>query len=467
MQQRAFCPRPRPGAAIRHRWALVVLCMAVLIAQVDTSVVNLAVHPIRRYFGAPVSLMQWVLDSYNLTYAALLLTGGLLSDLYGRRRIFMTGALFFALGSLLCGLAPSMGFLIMGRVLAGVGAALMIPASLALIRVVWPAPAERGRVLGVWAACNGLALATGPVVGGLVIDHMGWRGIFFLAIPLALLALGMAPSCLPVSAHPAGRHLDLPAQVTGALVLSLLAMSAIHAGQRPEMAMAALVLALVVLGFFVMLERRAGSGAMVPIDLFSVRPFRGGILATAAMTLGMYGALFLVPLLWQSSNGLTSVQAGLGLMPMALVFVLVSPFSGALTERHGPRAMTSGGLGLIGLGLIIAGLAVGWRAFPLTLLGLAMTGAGMGLATGPLFGLAVGTVADARSGTAAALINVARMVGATLGVALLGTVFSMCGGGPGGVRMALMLAGLSQIGAAAYLYRAVSAVVPGQSQTMA
>ena len=465
MQQRMSCPGPGPGTG--HRRALVTLCLAVLVAQVDTSVVNLAVHSIRLQFNAPVSLMQWVLDSYNLAYAALLLTGGLLCDLFGRRRIFMAGALLFALASLLCGLSPSMGILIAGRTLAGVGAALMIPASLALIRVVWSSPVERGRALGVWAACNGLALAIGPAMGGLVIDHLGWRGIFFLVVPLALAALGMAPACLPASAHPEGRHLDLPAQVTGAVVLGLLALSAIHAGDRPELATAALVLALIVFWVFLALERRAGASAMVPLDLFALGPFRGAILATAAMTLGMYGALFLVPLLWQSSDGLSPVQAGLGLMPMALVFVVVSPLSGALLGRLGSRAMTAGGLGLIALGLIVAGLAAGWRIFALTLLGLSMTGAGMGLATGPLLGLAVGAVSDARSGTAAALINVARMVGATLGVALLGTVFALSGGGPAGVRLALILAGLTQLGAVLYLYRVMLVAASGQRQSMA
>jgi len=457
MPQKISFLQSQSTSVVRHRWALVTLCLAVLIAQVDTSVVNLAVHPIRVHFAAPVSLMQWVLDSYNLVYGALLLTGGLLADLCGRRRIFMIGALLFALASVLCGGAPSIGLLIVGRGLAGLGAALMMPASLALIRVVWPDPARRGRVLGVWAACNGLALAVGPTIGGLVIDDLGWRGIFFLVVPLALAALGLALLFLPASADPADRHLDLPAQMLGILALGALAMAAITVDRRPAMAVVVLVFSLVSLGAFLIRERRAGSRAMVPLGLFRLRPFRGAIMATAAMTFGMYGALFLVPLLWQGSDMLSPVRAGLGLMPMALVFVMVSPFSGRLTERLGTRTLTAGGLALIALGLIVTGVAAGWGMLPVTLVGLAMTGAGMGLATGPLFGLAVGAVSTARSGTAAALINVARMVGATLGVALLGTVFSLYRDGPDGLRAAMTLAGLLQLGAAGYLLRAVPA----------
>ncbi len=455
MPQKISLPQLRSHFAVRQRWALFTLCLAVLIAQVDTSVVNLAVHPIRVHFAVPVSVMQWVLDSYNLAYATLLLTGGLLADLFGRRRIFMTGALLFAVASLLCGAAPSIGLLIAGRGLAGVGAALMMPASLALIRVVWPDPIRRGRALGVWAACNGLALAVGPTIGGFVIADLDWRGIFFLVVPLALGALGLAPLSLPASADPADRYLDLPAQMLGIVVLGALAMSAINIDRQPVMAVAALVLSLVALGGFLARERRAGSRAMIPPDLFRLRPFRGAITATAAMTFGMYGALFLVPLLWQGNGALSPVRAGLGLIPMALVFVLVSPLSGRLTERLGARILTAGGLALIALGLIITGVAALRGTFPATLLGLAMTGAGMGLATGPLFGLAVGAVSAARSGTAAALINVARMVGATLGVALLGTVFSLCGGGASGVRTAMVLAAMLQLSAAGYLLRAV------------
>jgi MFS transporter, DHA2 family, methylenomycin A resistance protein len=159
----------------RHWLALLTLCFAVLIAQVDTSVVNLAVRPIGEHFNAGVAPLQWVVDSYNLAYAVLLLTGGLLADLYGRRLIFITGAFLFTIASLICGVAPEISVLIGGRTLTGVGAAMLLPASLALIRVIWRDEKERARALGIWAACNGLAFAIGPTLGGFRICGLGWQ----------------------------------------------------------------------------------------------------------------------------------------------------------------------------------------------------------------------------------------------------------------------------------------------------
>lgn len=160
-----------------RRLILLTLCLGVLVAQIDTSVVNLAVRPIGDALGVGVSALQWVMDGYNLAYALFLLTGGLLGDLYGRRRIFITGAAGFSAGCLVCGLAPNAVVLILGRVLAGLGAALLIPASLAILRVVWTEPVERGRALGVWAGCNGLAFAIGPILGGFLIESLGWRSV--------------------------------------------------------------------------------------------------------------------------------------------------------------------------------------------------------------------------------------------------------------------------------------------------
>src|SRR5215470_8939071 len=175
------------------RWlTLTALCLAVLIAQIDTSVVNLAVRPIGMYFHADIAALQWVVDAYNLVYAVLLLTGGLLADLYGRRRTFIAGAGIFTAASLLCALAPDISVLIGGRALAGLGAALLLPSSLAIIRVAWPDSIERGRALGIWASCNGLALAIGPSVGGLLIDNLGWRSIFILVVPLGAATLVLA-----------------------------------------------------------------------------------------------------------------------------------------------------------------------------------------------------------------------------------------------------------------------------------
>jgi EmrB/QacA subfamily drug resistance transporter len=427
-----------------------------LIAQLDTSVVNLATRPIGAEFQAGVSALQWVIDGYNLTYAVLLLSGGLLADLYGRRRIFMLGAAIFSASSVLCALAPSIAVLIGGRVVSGIGAALMLPASLAILRVAWPEPKARARVLGIFTGCNGLAFIIGPTLGGLLIAHSGWRSVFFVVVPFGLAALAAARFTVSESADPQNRHFDGAAQLLGILALGGLAMAAIES-HRAVLAGAALVIALAAFLGFLRVERRRGGAALVPLDLFRISTFRGAIIATAGMTFGMYGVLFLQILTWQSSGRLDAVGAGLALVPMAVIFLLISPFSGALQARLGTRFMTGGGGAIIGCGLLAVGASAGSPSLVGAEIGLMLTGLGMGLATGPLTGVAVGAVSAARSGTAAALLNVARMVGATLGVAALGAIFALLQDGTAGLRLAMLLGGATQIVAAGLCWRALSA----------
>jgi len=432
-------PLRRPGLT------LATLCFAMLIAQLDTSVVNLATRPIGAQFHAGVSALQWVIDGYNLTYAVLLLTGGLLADLYGRRRVFMAGAAVFTAASLLCAAAPSISILIAGRVLTGIGAALMLPASLAVVRVAWPDRKARARALGIFTGTNGLAFIIGPTVGGLLIDQFGWRSIFFVVVPFGIAALALSPAVVPESADPDGRHFDAPAQLLGIGALGGLALAAIEAHEHGLAAGVALAVSIAALILFLRVEAKRGDGALVPLDMFRRREFTGAITATAGMTFGMYGLLFLLMLTWQSSGRLGAVGAGLALVPMAAIFVLVSPFSGALGHRVGDRLMTGAGVAIIGCGVILAGLSAGQSSLLLPEIGLCMAGLGMGLATGPLTHVAVSAVSVARSGTAAALLNVARMVGATVGVAVLGAVYAFAEGGTEGLHIALCLGGAVQL----------------------
>ena len=431
------------------RLTLLTLCFAVLVAQVDMAVVNLATRPIGAYFNAGVGALQWVLDAYNLVYAVLLLTGGLLADLYGRRRIFTIGVAIFTAASLLCAAAPSIGVLIAGRALAGLGAALSVPASLAIIRVVWRDEAERGHALGIWAGCNGLAMAIGPTVGGLLIGGFGWRSIFLVVVPFGVAALALARPSIPESSDPQDRSFDAPAQALGALALGGLALAAIESHGAPIVAAAAFVVSLVALALFLRVEAKSGPGALVPLDIFRAPAFRAAIVGTTGMTFGMYGVLFLLPLTWQSAGTLSAIHAGVALMPMALVFVVLSPFSGWLKERLGSRTVTAGGVAVIGLGLLTVAFGADHTSIVFDEIGLVLAGLGMGIATGPLMAAAVGAVEPARSGTASALINVARMAGATIGVAMLGAVYALAGGGADGLRLAMLLGGGAQIACAA------------------
>jgi len=429
----------------QNRLTLPTLCIAVLVAQVDTSVVNLAMRPIGAHFDASVTALQWVLDGYNLVYAVLLLTGGLLADLYGRRRVFIVGAAVFTAASLLCAAAPSVAVLIAGRALAGLGAALLLPASLAIIRVAWPDRRQRGSALGVWAACNGLAFVIGPSLGGVLIDRFGWRSIFLVVVPLGAAAVALAVPAIAESSDPAERDFDAAGQLLGALALGAFAVAAIQSHRALAPAAVALAVAVVALASFLKVEARKGRRALVPLDLFRIRAFSGVVTATAGMTFGMYGVLFLLPLTWQSAGRLDPIGAGLALMPMALVFVAVSPFSGPLAGRLGSRFMTGGGVATIGCGLVLIGATAATQSLLAAEAGLVLTGLGMGLATGPLMDGAVSAVDAARSGTAAALINVARMAGATLGVALLGAVYAAARGGTEGLCLAMLIGGAVQL----------------------
>jgi predicted MFS family arabinose efflux permease len=270
------------------------------------------------------------------------------------------------------------------------------------------------------------------------------------------------------------RQFDAPGQVLGAVALGAIAYAAIEAQKAPARALGALLLACVALIFFLRTEARRGPAALVPLEIFSSRPFSGAMAATVGMTFGMYGVLFLLPLTWQTTRGLSATAAGLALIPMALVYVVVSPASGRLSERFGGRAMMSGGVAIIGSGLLLIGITSDSQSLLPHEIGLALTGLGMGFATGPLMAAAVSSVSAARSGTASALINVARMAGATIGVAALGAVFALAHAGSKGLRWAMLLGALVQVSGAGVAWWATRASgrsvaterqsAPGQTQ---
>lgn len=404
------------------RWPLLVLCLGVVLIQVDTSLVNLAAHLIGEHLHVSLSTLQWTVDGYNLSYAVFLMTGGTLADLFGRRRIFLTGICLFILGSLSCALASGPIMLISGRAVSGVGAVLLVPASLALLRVIWNKPRERARAIGIFAGMNGLAFALGPPLGGALAWFAGWRSIFWIALPTGLVILWLAAGKVPESRDRGARGLDIPGQFFAVAALAALVIAVIERGD------AAIVCALAgvpALFAFSWRERRVGPAAMIPLELFRNRRLIAAVCVAAAMTFGMYGVIFLVPMTWLRTGVLNVLQAGILLLPMALSFAILSRWSGVWTQRFGARSMMTVGMALIGLGLLVLSLTQAGRPLWLAEIGLLATGVGMALNTGPVLNVAVSAVAPARAGTASALINSGRMVGATLGVAALGTLFAL------------------------------------------
>lgn len=447
--------RTRPGLV------LFAMCLGVLVAQIDTSVVNLGAHAIGDALGLGVSALQWVLDVYNLVYATLLLTGGLLGDLFGRRRVFALGMALFALGSLACGLAPDGTVLIAARAITGLGAALLLPASLSILAATYPDARERAHAIGIWASCNGLAFAIGPTLGGVLVTTAGWRSLFFVVVPIAALAFLLAARSVPESADPEGRRLDLPGQGLAMLALGALTLAAIEGnrwGWGSAATLAGLAIGLVAIALFLTVEART-PGALVPLELFRSPALSGSLIVALAMTFGMYAMLFLIPVYLQAVRGATPIQAGLELLPMSVIFFLVSQVSGRLATRLGPRAPMTAGMALIGAGLLLAWISAGTGLLYIEA-ALLITGIGLGLNTGPVMAVTVSSVPQKRSGTAAGLVNTARMVGATLGVAILGAVFAAHGGDVNaapdrlisGLGPALLVGGLGEcLGAVAAL----------------
>jgi MFS transporter, DHA2 family, methylenomycin A resistance protein len=445
---------------MRTRPPLVLLAasLGVLIAQVDTSVVSLAAKPIAADLGSTVSDMQWMVDAYNLVYAALLLTAGALGDLYGRRRVFICGIVLFALGSAVCAAAPSTGVLLAGRALTGVGAALELPMSLVLLALAYPEPRARQRALGVWASCNGLAFIIGPTLGGLLVDTVGWRSIFYLILPLCVPALLLARFAVEESSSPAGRKLDLPGQLAAVAALGGLAFAAIegaHLGWGSAPVLLAALLGCAGAAAFVRIERRT-AGGLVPFELFESRPFSASLAIAGLMTFGMYALLFLMPLYFQVMRGDSPLMAGVRMLPMSVAFVLVSQWSGRIVERIGARSAMAWGMAAMGIGEILCALVPAEGGAWLVAVGFVVTGVGLGLNTAPVNNVAMANAPSERSGTASGLLNTARMVGATLGIAILGAVFAHFAGQAYGVegflpglRTALTLGGMAELAGAA------------------
>ena len=435
---------------------LFTMCLGVFIAQLDSQVVNLAIKHIGTDLNAGISQLQWVMDSYNLLYATLLLTGGTLGDLYGRVRIFAIGIGLIVLGSIVCAVAPNAIVLIAGRALTGIGSALEVPTSLAILTVTYTEAKERASAIGIWAGCNGLALAVGPTIAGLLVDIAGWRGIFALVVPVSALAMALAIKRVPESSDAKGRHLDPAGQVLAVVALAALSFVTIegpHWGWTSPTILALAAVFVVSAAMFIGVERDK-AGALVPLDCFRNRQFSAALAVAGMMTFGMYAMLFLTPLYLQSLAGASAFVVGLELLPLSLTFVLVSHYSGALAKHLGARIIMAAGMAAMGGGLLLLTFVSPAPNLLLIECALLVIGAGLGFNTGPVNAVAVASLPPARSGTASGLINTARMVGATLGIAVLGAAFAVQAAGQtaeamvSGLRLAYLGGGLVELAGA-------------------
>jgi len=447
--------QPRVQQAVRPRLVLLATSLGVLLAQVDTSVVNLALKSIAGDLNAGVSAMQWVIDAYNLVYASLLLTGGTIGDIYGRRRVFVLGIALFSAGTLICALAPTAAILIVGRVVSGLGAAFELPMSLVLLAIAYPDREKRAHALGIWASCNGLAFVIGPTLGGWLVDSMGWRSIFYLSLPICAAALIVTYLAVGESAETQGRRFDLPGQALAVAGLGSFAFAAIegaHWGWTSPLILGVAALAIASLAGFVVVESRT-EGPLLPLGFLRIPVFSANLACAGLMTFGMYALLFIMPLYFQTVRGDTPFTAGLALLPMSLSFVVVSQLVGLLTNRFGPRVVMTVGMACMGAGCLWLARLTPDTSPPVIAIALFIVGTGLGLNTAPVNGVAVAAVPPNRSGTASGVLNTARMVGATLGVAILASIFAAHAGpqaatGTGflsGLKAALTIGGVGEL----------------------
>ncbi|WIM93887.1 MFS transporter [Actinoplanes oblitus] len=391
---------------------LLALSLGYFLVMLDTTIVTVALPSIGDRLGGDLSTLQWVADGYPVTFAAGLLTAGVLSDRFGGRRVFLGGLWAFAALSAACALATGPGVLIGLRALLGIAGALLVPSSLALIAAAHPAPENRARALGVWAALSGLGLVAGPVAGGLLTDAFGWPSVFLAAVPVALAAVALlGRPDRPAPPGNTGRRVDAAGQVTSGLALGFLTYGTI--ARHPI----ALLIAVVAIAGFVLRQRRAAD-PMLPSRMFADRTVGAGLAAGTLVNFGLSGVLFVLTLLFQRAHGWSPSTTGLAFLPLTVPTAVNPILTGRLVARWGPRRPAGAGFLLMAAG-VVAQLAGG---VPVALAGLFVLGCGVSLAIPALVAAVVGALPGDLAGVGSGALNAARQVGAVVGVAVLGAL---------------------------------------------
>lgn len=402
---------------------LLTMCFALAMAMIDNTVVNVAIPTIQRNLGAGVSEIQWIIDGYVLAFASLLLTGGILGDRYGRKKTFLAGLAVFTSASLLCGISDTSTQLIVFRAVQGVGAALLLPGTLSILTVTFP-PEERAKAIGLWAGVSGLALALGPTLGGYMVEHIGWESVFFLNVPIGIIAFIVASRTVRESRSEQARTLDIPGLALGTAGLLTLTYGLIEANQygwSDPLIIGALTLAVVCLVAFLVWESRSPH-AMMPLTFFRIPAFSAGNLVAFSVSLGMFSIFLFVSIYMQSIRNYSAFASGLRFLPMTLMIVITAPNAGRVAQKIGSRAPMTYGLLLTGAGLLA--MTFVQIDTPFWILGIifAIMGHGMGATMAPMTAAVMGAVGPQRAGLGSAMTNTSREVGGVLGIALLGTI---------------------------------------------
>ena len=410
-----------------RKWlTLAAVSFGLFMIMLDNTVVNVALPSIQRDLGIGLSELQWIVTGYALTFAALMLIGGKLADLLGRRLMFVTGLAIFTLASLACGLAGSGDVLIGARIVQGVGAALMNPATLSIIAATFP-PAQRGTAIGIWAGVSALALAIGPLVGGLITDNFDWSWIFYVNIPVGILAIVASFLFIDESRDESEeQRLDLPGLLTSSIGLFALTYGLIEAntyGWTSGRIVGSFVVAALALVAFVLLERNQRL-PMLDLTLFRSGTFSGANLVILLVALAMFGVFFFVSLYMQNILGYSALQAGAAFLPMTILIILIAPIAGRASDRIGSRWLLVAGMTLISLHLLLFSRLTLDSSFWNLLPGFLLGGIGMALTMTPSAAAAVRSVPVDKSGVGSAVLNASRQVGGSIGIALIGAIMA-------------------------------------------
>ena len=410
----------------RKWWTLGAMCFALFMVMLDNTVVNIALPAIRAQFHASISNLSWTVNAYTLVFGVLLVTGGRLGDVFGRKRMFLAGVVVFTLGSIGAGLSQSIDQLIVFRGVQGVGAAFLMPGSLSIITNAFQGP-ERGRALGLWAGISGLALGMGPVVGGLLVEKAGWEWIFFLNVPVALIAIPVTIYAVQESRDPAAvRRVDFAGILTltvglGALVLALVQSN--DYGWTSPRILTEFAIAAVGLTAFGLLQWRQ-SDPMLDLSFFRNRTFNAGNATAFLVTFSMFATFFFLTIYMQTILGLSALETGVRFLPMTILIIVTAPIAGRLSDKYGSRWLLTGGMTMVSLSLFLESRITDSSGYLTLLPAFIVGGIGMGMTMSPMTAAVMGSVDRTKAGAASGVLSMVRMIGGVFGVAALTAVFS-------------------------------------------
>ncbi|GHA47931.1 MFS transporter [Streptomyces tauricus] len=408
----------------RRQLVLAICCMSLLIVSLDNTVLNVALPSMQKDLHASLAGMQWTIDAYTLVLASLLMLAGSTADRIGRRKVFMAGLVVFTVGSVLCSLAPNLESLVAFRMIQAVGGSMLNPVAMSIITNTFTDPRERARAIGVWGAVVGISMAAGPLVGGLLVDSVGWRSIFWVNLPVGLAALLLTLRYVPESRAPKARRPDPVGQL---LVIALLGSLTYAIIEAPSSGAGKVLvfggIALVALVTLLWYEPRRDE-PLIDLRFFRSAPFSGATVVAVSAFAALGGFLFLSTLYLQNVRGLSALDAGLWMLPMAAMTFVCAPLSGRLVGNRGPRfSLLIAGTAMTVSGVLFAAFEAETANVTLVI-GYVLFGLGFGFVNAPITNTAVSGMPRAQAGVAAAVASTSRQIGQTLGVAVIGAVLA-------------------------------------------